>query len=146
MLFDINNTFAEAEATGNTGTRTVGDVIDLGSEQNRDIGVNSPMYLNVQVDTKITAGAGGTYQVNLVTSANSDLSAGTTLISSDALDSASDIEKGTQILNGALPSAGYKRYLGIQEVVGTANTTAGKIDAFLSRDQRSYTAYEDAQN
>lgn len=144
MLFDTLNTFAEAVATGNTGTRTVGDVIDLGAAPDRDIGVGNHMYLNVVVDTQITAGASGTYQVKLVTSDNSDLSSGTDLVVSAELDAASNIDAGTAILNVAIPSATYARYLGIQEVVGTANTTAGKITAFLSKDQRSYTAYPDA--
>lgn len=144
MLFDTLNTFAEAQATGNTGTRTVGDVIDLGATPDRDIGVGNNMYLNVNVSTAIAAGAGGTYQVKLVTSDNSDLSSGTDLVVSASLDAAAGIAAGTSILNIAIPSATYARYLGIQEVVGTANTTAGALNAFLSKDQRSYTAYPDA--
>ena len=49
MILDTYGTFADAEATGDTGTRVVGDVIDLGAPPPRDIGQGQPMYLMVLV-------------------------------------------------------------------------------------------------
>ena len=145
MLFDTLNTFAEAEATGNTGTNSVGDVIDLEATPDRDMGAGMPVYLNVLVDTAIAAGGStGTYQVKLVTSDNSNLSSGTDLVASAEFDSSSGVSAGTVLMSVAIPSATYARYLGIQEVVANENTTAGKITAFLSKDQRAYTGYPDA--
>ena len=146
MITDKLNRFADAEATGNTGTRVIGDVIDL--EIVRDMGAGKPVYLNVTVDTAITAGAGGTYQIALTSGTDASLSSPVNHVLSAELDAASGIAAGTVILNVALPMEGteYKRYIGLREIVGTANTTAGAIDGFLTVDGRSYKSYADAAN
>lgn len=146
MLFDKNLTFAEGVATGNTGTRLVGDVIDL--RNMRDIGAGEPVYLNVLVHTGITvANSTGTYQV-LLTSGSDDAVTSdlTDHVTSAAFATSTDaIPAGTVLLNIAIPAAAYGRYLGVREVVGGQNTNAGKITAFLSKDQAAYTNYEGVQ-
>jgi len=142
MIKDANNTFADGVATGNIGTNLVGDVMDL--EQVRDIGAGKPVYLTVHAVEDITAGAGGTYQVVLTSADDAALTTNpVNHLTSAELDAAATIAAGTAILKVALPMEDpeYKQYVGIREIVGTANTTAGSIDAFLTLDARSYKAY-----
>lgn len=145
MLMDKNLTFTEAGATGNTGTRVIGDVIDLGLA--RDIGVGEPTFLNATVQTGITVASGtGTIQFQLVSASDSAITSDVVVhATSPSFDtSTTAIAAGTEIFNQALPSAAYGRYLAVREVVGTANTNVGKIAAFLSKDQASFTAYDGA--
>lgn len=145
MIVDSLNKFAEGTATGNTGTRVIGDVIDLGAP-NRDLGAGEPIYLNVVVDTAITAGAGGTIQFALTSAADAALtSSPVNHLITGTLDAAAGVAIGTVLFNVALPSALYGRFLGVREIVAVANTTAGKIDAFLSRNQNAYRSYAGAK-
>ncbi len=146
MLFDVLNTFCEAEDTGDTGTNLLGDVIDLGDGQDRDIGAGKQVFINALVDTAIAAATGGTYKISVVTSDNENMSSADVLIESPEFDAGAGIAEGEVLLNAALPSDGYKRYLGVREIVGTENTTAGKVTVFLSHDQRAYRAYKDGDN
>lgn len=146
MRLDSLNTFATNVATGNTGTRILGDVIDISDV--RDIGAGTPVYLNAVVGTAIAAGAGGTYQLKLTTADNAALSTNPVdVFVSVQLDAAAGIPAGTVIANVALPAeVGYKQFIGVQEVVGTANTTAGAVSAHLSYDQLAYQAYPKAED
>lgn len=146
MILDNNLVFADAVATGNTGTRILGDVVDL--DVARDIGAGKPLYVIVTIDTAITAGAGGTIQFK-VTSADD---AALTTNAEDHLvsvnyDAASGVAAGTIVLSAALPAEGmtYGRYIGVRETVATANTTAGKVNAFLALDGKAYKAYPQGQ-
>jgi hypothetical protein len=139
MLRDLLTTFAEAQATGNTTTgRKVGEAYDLGAA-GINIGVGEPVYLNVVVDTGITAGSAGVFAVVLTQAANVALDSGaeniltsTNFVTGTASGTGA-LKPGTVLLSTPLPSnINYKRYLGIREVVTTQNTTAGKITAFLS--------------
>jgi len=143
MLHDKLLRFADAQATGNTGTNILGDVIDLTTA--RDIGAGEPMYLNVVVATGITvASSTGTYQVKLTSASDSALSSDVVdhLVSASFATSTTAIAAGTVLMNVALPAAAYGRYLGVREVVATQNTNAGAIDAYLTKGQAAYTAYE----
>lgn len=143
MITDKSLTFGFAEATGDTGTNNIGDVINL--EDLRDVGAGKQMFLNVVVDADITAAGTSTYTVRLVSSAAADLSTPNVHAISATLDPEATIDAGTVILNMALPAEGeaYLQYIGIQEIVVTGNTTAGALNAFLTIDQRSYKAYPD---
>lgn len=144
MLLDQLNTFAEAVATGDTGTRIVGDVIDLGATS-RDIAAGKQVFVEVTVETAIAAGTNGTYQIVLTHADNASLSTNAVnLLTSASFDAAAGIPAGTVLLRAALPSADYKRYLGVREVVGTANTSAGAVNAHLTDDLISYKAYDEA--
>lgn len=146
MLNDQNLVFTESGATGNTGTRLVGDVIDLTDA--RDIGAGEQMFVNVLVATGITVGSStGTYQVKLSSATDSAISSGVVdhVISAEVATSTTAVPAGTVLLNAAIPAAAYGRYLGIREVVATQNTNAGAITAFISRDQAAYTNYDGAR-
>ena len=51
---------------------------------------------------------------------------------------------GTTLMAIQLPQEGtaYERYIGIQQVTGTAAFTAGKVNAFLTEDVARWKAYD----
>lgn len=141
MITDKAFTFCEEDATGDTGTRIVGDVVN--TLHLRDQGAGQPVYLRVFVTTTIEAGTGGTYQIALTSGTNASLASPVNHVLSAVFDAGSDIVAGTELLNVALPMEGieYKQFLGIREIVGVENTTAGAITAVVTIDPLSYKAY-----
>jgi hypothetical protein len=143
MILDERNEFCDATAlnTGAAGSYLIGDVIDLSVA--RDLGGDRALYLVVQVDTTATSGGSATGQFNLVTDDNASLSSPTTLVSSQAWPVAS-MTAGTTLMAVQLPMEGtaYERYIGIQQVTGTAAFTAGKVNAFLTMDVARWKAYD----
>lgn len=149
MIADNLLTFADSVAAGDTGTRTIGDSVDIramGAATNAglnsnlgplsDIGSGKPVFLTVTVDEAFLF-AGTTdhsYTIKFVTGNDSNLSDGVVLASSTN-PATTDIAIGTTLLKIALPMEGtaYKRYIGMQEVV-VGTTTTGKINALLSYD------------
>lgn len=142
MIYDTLTTFADGEETGNTGTRLIGDTVDL--QDVRDVGNGQTLYLMVMVSTGITAGSAGTYQVKLTSGTDNTLASPVDhLVSAEFVTGSTAIDAGTVLLHAALPIEGveYKRFLGIREVVGTQNTTAGEISAFLTLDPHAWKSY-----
>lgn len=144
MILDERTEFCDATAlnTGGAGSYLIGDVIDLGVA-GRDIGQATPLYLVIEVDTTATSGGSATGQFNLVTDDNASLSSPTTLYSTRAFPVAS-MTAGTTLFAAQLPVEGvaYERYIGIQQVTGTAAFTAGKVNAFLTHTPAAWKAYD----
>jgi hypothetical protein len=144
MILDERTEFCDATSlnTGAAGSYLIGDVVDLGVA-GRDIGQASPLYLVMEVDTTATSGGSATGQFNLVTDDNSSLSSPTVLFSSRAFPVASMVA-GVTLLVAQLPIEGvaYERYIGIQQVTGTAAFTAGKVNAFLTHTPAAWKAYD----
>ena len=152
MILDKFNEFADATSVaGTAGTALVGNVIDLGAES-RDICNGEPLYLVIQTDTEIiTGGSAGTIQFQLASDSTADLAtsatvhfASATLVTDDAAANSAALNAGGVIAAVALPQGTYERYLGILAVIGTTTVTAGKINAFLTKDVASWKAYADA--
>jgi hypothetical protein len=143
MILDERNEFCDATAlnTGAAGSYLIGDVIDLSVA--RDLGGDQAVYLVVSVDTAATSGGSATGQFNLVTDDNASLSSPTTVVSSQAWPVAS-MTAGKTLMAVQLPMEGtaYERYIGIQQVTGTAAFTAGKVNAFLTMDVARWKAYD----
>jgi hypothetical protein len=143
MILDERGEFCDAVAlnTGAAGSYLLGDVIDLGVA--RDLGGDQAVYLVVSVDTAATSGGSATGQFNLVTDDNASLSSPTVLVSSVAWPVAS-MTAGKTLMAVQLPMEGtaYERYIGIQQVTGTAAFTAGKVNAFLVDDVARWKAYD----
>lgn len=143
MILDERGEFCDAVAlnTGAAGSYLLGDVIDLGVA--RDLGGDQALYLVVTVDTAATSGGSATGQFNLVTDDNASLSSPTALVSSVAWAVAS-MTAGKTLMAVQLPMEGtaYERYIGIQQVTGTAAFTAGKVNAFLTTDVARWKAYD----
>ena len=143
MILDERTEFCDATAlnTGAAGSYLIGDVVDLSIA--RDLGGDMALYLVVSVDTTATSGGSATGTFNLVTDDNAALSSPTTIVSSRAWPVAS-MTAGTTLLAVQLPMEGtaYERYIGIQQVTGTAAFTAGKVNAFLVDDVARWKAYD----
>lgn len=151
MILDEFLEFADATSVAAAaGTALIGDVIDLGSTTS-DIGNGEPLYLVIQTDTEIiTGGTAGTVEfqlvsdstANLATSATVHFSTGT-LVTDDAAANDDRLNAGGLIAAVALPMGTYERYLGILCVTATTTTTAGKINAFLTKDVSKWVALPD---
>lgn len=159
MIMDELNEFADAVSVAATaGTALIGDVIDLGATP-QDLGNGEPMYLVITTDTEIiTGGSAGTLKFQLASdaaaaiatdgSATVHIDTGTFVTDgTDANDA--QLKAGGVIYMGALPtgaSRAYERYLGILAVTATTTTTAGAINAFLTKDPNAWKAYADASS
>lgn len=149
MIVDTLTEFCDGTAlnTGAAGTYNVGDVIDM--ENLRDLGQGQPIYLVIQVSTTATSGGSATGTFRLVSDsvATPDTSTATVHATSQAF-AVADMTAGTSLFVIALPMEGaaYERYLGIQQITGTAAFTAGAIDAFLTTNPSAWKAYADASN
>lgn len=146
MILDERNEFADATALDTTGVGRVlvGDVIDLGATS-RDIGNGETMYLCIQVDTAVTSGGAATVAFELASDAQAAIATdGTATVHfASAAIAKATLVAGYQVAMVALPLGTYERYLGILQNVGTAAVTAGKINAFLTKDPRGWKAYSD---
>jgi len=143
MILDERTEFCDATAlnTGAAGSYLIGDVVDLGVA--RDLGGDMAVYLVVSVDTTATSGGSATGQFNLVTDDNASLTSPAVVVSSKAW-AVADMTAGKTLLAVQLPMEGtaYERYIGIQQVTGTAAFTAGKVNAFLTEDVARWKAYD----
>lgn len=156
MILDKLTEFADAQSVAGTAGTTinVGSQIDLGSA--RDIGAGQPLYLVINVDTSIiTGGAAGTIAFQLASDSTASIATnGTQTIhyTSKAFvtddDALNELDAGETAVIIALPMEGvaYEQFLGVQAVIGTTDTTAGKINAFLTHDVAKWKAYADATN
>lgn len=150
MILDDRLEFADATAlnTGAAGTYNLGDVIDLRSPTTApNVTVDlegSDLYLVAQVDTAATSGGAATLQLRLVSDDTSTPNTSTAAVhyTSAAIPVAS-LTAGAVICATKLPAGSYKRYLGIQQVTGTAAFTGGKINAFLTSDPALWRPYAD---
>lgn len=154
MIFDSRNEFADAASVvAGAGSAVIGNVLDAGSAH-RDIGQGKPVYLVMTVDTEIfTAGAAGTVQFQLVSSAAAALTAPnvhaqTAAFVTGGTGTQSPLAAGKTLICIALPSEGlpYLEFLGIICVTGTTATTSGKVNAFLTLDPTGYQNYKEGVN
>ena len=146
MILDERTEFCDAVAlnTSATDTQNIGDIIDLTVD--RDIG-QQIMYLVIQVDTAI-AGTSSTVEFRLVSDSTDSISTSTATIHARTfvIPEATLVAGFQMIIPIPAESPAYERYIGIQTVIGTANLTAGKINAFLTLDPNSTKTYADATN
>lgn len=140
MILDERTEFADDLSlnTGAAGTYNLGDQIDLGPNQ-RDIGVGNDVVLVIQASADITAGSAGTLTLQLVSdSTPTPATDGTQTVHARTaafVTGATPIKAGTILATLPLPIEGgaWERYIGIQQVTGTAAITAGKINAFITQ-------------
>lgn len=152
MILDERTEFADATAlnTGAAGTYNIGDVVDtrgsagVNPNPTRDLGVSADLWLVARVAVTATSGGSATLRLRLVSddTATPDTSTATVHYESPAIPVAS-LVAGTTIAAIKLPSGSYERYLGIQQITGTAAFTAGAIDAFLTNDPNLWRHYAD---
>jgi len=158
MILDERTELADANSVAlAAGTTVLGDVIDLSLVNPYDLGLGEDIWMILQTDTSIiTGGVAGTIQFSVVSDALTTLGgatvAGCTLHAQTAAlvtgGSASGVlVAGQTILAIKLPAgANYERYLGVLVTVGTTTTTAGKVNAFITRDYARWLPLADAVN
>jgi hypothetical protein len=138
--------FADAVAlnTGAAGTYLIGSQVDLGTDGVNDV---DGLYLVVNVDTAATSGGSATLQISLASDDTASISTTTSTIhyTSPAIPVAS-LTAGYFVCKVELPKGTYERYLGILQVTGTAAFTAGKVNAFLTKDPYTWKSFADATN
>lgn len=154
MILDERTEFCDAQAlnTGAAATYNLADTIDLGLAGRAPSSPGDHLYLVLQVSTGITAGSAGTVQFQLVSDdASTPLTNGTQSIHLQTRAFATGTGTGTTTLKPGtvlgvfqLPLEGvvYERYLGVQQVTGTAAITAGAIDAFLTPSPAVWKSYD----
>lgn len=154
MILDELLEFADATSVAAVAsTFVVGDVIDLTSLTS-DIGNGEDMFLVIQTETSIVAAGAGSLTLTLVSDALSTLGGGvvascTSHWAKTIVTSASPVGlnvAGALIVAIQLPAEAYEQYLGILATVATQTTSAGKINAFLTRDVSKWAALADAVN
>lgn len=157
MILDERLEFADAvSVVGTAGAAALlsnFDVIDLGADPTlRDIGNGEDLWLVITTDTEvITAGAAGTIVFSLVSDSTANLATSPTthlsspsLVTDDAGANSAALNAGGLIFAAKLPLGSYERYLGILTTIGTTDTTAGKVNAFLTKDVAKWTALPNA--
>ena len=149
MILDELTEFCDATAlnTGAAGTYNIGDIIDL-SVTAPEVGNGQVVYLVVQVTTAVTSAGAATVQFQLVSDATSTISTSTQTIHfiSMAIPKATLVAGYTAIFPIAVGSPAYERFIGVQQVTGTAALTAGAVNAFLTLDPSRWIAAADASN
>lgn len=147
MILDELTEFCDATAlnTGAAATYNLGDIIDTGSVS-RDIGTGEDLYVVIQVDTTATSGGSATADFKLVSDSTTSIATdGTaTLHLSSGAIAVATLVAGYTILAARLPSGTYERYLAVQQTTAVAAFTAGKVNAFLTKDIAKWKAYPDA--
>lgn len=130
-IIDKFNEFSDSQAF-TTGANTSTKSFDT---KGADIGTGEDLYLTVQVDVTCTSGGNSTVAFAYVESDAADLSNPVTLYTTAAIDY-DDLVAGHQVVKMKIP-ANSKRYVGMLYTVATADLTAGKFSAFLSKDLQS---------
>lgn len=147
MILDERAEFCDATSlnTGAAASYLIGDVMDLGSTS-RDIGTGEDLYVVIRVDTTATSGGSATGAFHLASDAQAAIAVdgSATYHLSTAAIAVASLTAGTTVLAARLPSGTYERYLGILQTTAVAAFTAGKVNAFLTKDIAKYTIYPDA--
>lgn len=149
MILDEFGEFADAVAlnTGGAANYLIGDVIDL--QIARDIGQGEPVWFVITVDT-LPVSATGTLAFVLASDAQAAIATDGTATEHIRTPAklAANMAAGQVLYAGMIPSEGnvYERYLGVLQVTAIAAFSAGKINAFLTKDFAKWKAYADATN
>lgn len=157
MILDERLEFGDAlSVVGSAGAAAlIGDVIDLGATPaEKDVALGEEMFLVITTDTEIiTGGNAGTLLFSLMSDSTANLATSPTthLVTpsqvTDGTDATAAVHRaGATIFAGRLPLGSYERYLGIKATIGATDITAGKINAFLTKDVSKWVALPNAVN
>ena len=150
MILDDRLEFCDATSAIQAASTTalLGDVIDLGAASEDQNGGDG-LYLVISVDTAFVSANNNTVAFELASDAQAAIAtdgSATQHILTQALAGPANYPAGTQLKFELPPSVTYERYLGILMITGAgaSGITAGKINAFLTRDVGTQKAYPDA--
>ena len=140
MMLDAANLFSDAQTLAAVASTVLSSKsVDLGSLTNVDSKGNtvitdigrSQVALFAQIIEAVTSGGAATIDFQLIQADDEALSVNVQVLSSTGALALAAMYAGKQIaLN--LPVGITKRYIGMQFVIATATTTAGKITAGLN--------------
>lgn len=154
MILDERTEFCDAQTlnTGAAATYNIGDQVDLGLAGRAPTSPGDHLYLVIQVATGITAGSAGTVQFQLVsddtatpaTNGTQSIHVQTRAFTTGTGTGTTTLRPGTVLAVVQVPLEGvvYERYLGVQQVTGTAAITAGAVDVFLTPSPAVWKAYD----
>lgn len=135
MIRDKNLLFLDNVSLGNIGT-SFSDTIDLGVE--RDVGIGEYMELDMRIRTT-AAGATATLQIQLQTAIDTAFTTPVILAQTGVIPMATLVQ-GYEPARWPIVSP-TNRYLRLALIVGTANFSAGKIDASIVCDRQANRSY-----
>ena len=141
----LDNFTVIAEATNAFGTTaagevTIGTAFPIGTA--RDIGNGHPIYLVIQVDTPFV-GVGGSVNFRVKSSSAADLSATPTTHFETGATAVTALTAGKRWVFELPLGVDYKNYVGLTATSTGANTTAGKIDAYITPDKTGWKPYRE---
>lgn len=134
-----------AEATEAFGTTAAGEVT-IGTSfpirTQRDIGNGQPIYLVLQVDTAFV-GSGGSVNFKVKSGPEAALSTSPTTHLETGATAVTALVPGKRWVFELPLGQDYQEYVGVTATSTGANTTAGKIDAYISMDKTGWKAYRE---
>lgn len=146
MILDERLEFADAVAVTGTAASTyvLGDYLVLDNTTNY-FGNADCVYLVINVDTDVAA-SGGAANVTfkLVSDSVATLDSSPTTHWSSGAIAKGTLVAGYQVCAIELPRGPYEKYVGVTYTPDTNNTTAGKVNAFLTNDPRAWVALADS--
>lgn len=154
MYVDTQNEFSDSQLV--TATAISSNVIDLFTmglgagtsdvtpNTRLDIGQGEDIYLVVNTAVLVTdSGSDATLTISLESADDVGLTTNAQVhFSSGALAFAAFAPAGTNLVALKLPSALYRRYLGVRYTVAAGPLTAGAFDAFLTKDLQQNRIYK----
>jgi len=148
MIMDSRLELCDATAlnTGAAGTYLLGNQPNLGLSPG-DVGEGENLYLVISVDTTCTSGGSATASFTLASDDTASVSTTTSTVhfTTPVFPVATLVAGFTRSF--CLPQGAiYEQYLGMLQTTAVAAFTAGKINAFITRDPNSWRAYADAVN
>ena len=147
MIMDDRLEFVDNTAlTAGIATTLQGDVIDITTT--RDWGMGEQLYLVIQLTEAVTSGGSATLQFKLLSDSTAVVAVdGTATQHVDTGALAKTVfTLGKRFIFPIGVGTTFERFVGITLTTATATLTAGKIDAFLTKDPVGWTAYADATN
>ena len=146
MILDDRLEFCDATSlnTGGAGTYLLGDQVDTGNDGLWDV---EDLYLVIQVDTAVTSAtaspSGAKIQFHLASDDTASIATNGTATyhwSSPAIEKAS-LTAGAFVARVELPKGTYERYIGVLQTTSVEAATAGKINAFLTKEPLTWKAF-----
>jgi len=145
MILDELLEFADAVSViAAPGTAVMGDVIPLSVA--RDVGGTGPaqdqLFAVFTVDTEVDSAAeGATVDFQVVTADDSAITVGVVIIASTGVKTEAQLVAGAKFMVALPPTRDYSLFLAVRRVIAGEAVTAGKINAFLTRDQGTQAPY-----
>lgn len=150
MIMDERLELCDATSlnTGAAGTYLLGDQVDLGATSPGDIGEGEQLFLVISVDTTVTSGGSATVAFTLASDDTASIATNGTATPHLVTPTyaVATLVAGFMRSFPLPPRVSAERYLGLLQTTAVAALTAGKINAFLTKNPPNFRAYPDGVN